>query len=186
MKTIVGLFEGHEGVGRARELLQVAGVGQDKVAVLDDTHQVWERMDCSHRQSLFKDAATGAALVGTIYAVFGLFAGVCDSLIGFPTGSCIGATIVFLLIGAFLGAFLGAFIGRAEAEKATHLYLEGVRRGFLLMLVQVEESNKTRVMRILEQENALQVRICDRVRKQAASGEWRMAKGRMGNQRNCE
>lgn len=165
MTAVAGLFERREDVEKASTRLLAAGLAPDHVQILDSPHAVWRHMDCSHRRSVLKDAAIGAALIGAVYGIFGVFAGLCDSTIGVPAGWCVGAAIVFLLIGAGLGAFSGALIGRAEAEKDTHLYLEGARRGDFVILAQVDDDLVSQAMHILRQERALGVRICDRARQ---------------------
>lgn len=164
MKTAIGLFERREDAERALARLQEGGLAREQASILDTPDAVRRRMDCSYKRNVIKDAAIGAALIGGIYAVFGLFAGLCDSAIGVPSGWCIGATVVFIVIGAGLGAFGGAFIGRAEAEKETHLYLEGVRRGNLLMLIRTDDDGAAQALRMMRQEHALGVRICSRAR----------------------
>jgi hypothetical protein len=165
MKAVMGLLDHGEALERAIGELQAAGFSGEQVDVLEDTHDVWLRMDCSTKRSVVRDAAIGAGLVGLIYVTFGVAAAISGVANDVPATWCTGAAAVFLLIGLGLGAFWGAFIGRAEAEKETHLYLEGVRTGRVLVLVWVEDARTSQAQRILRQANALGVRICGRARQ---------------------
>lgn len=165
MKAVMGLLECTVDVENALKELQRAGFPNQAVQVLRSTHDLEQSMDCSHHHTILKDAAIGAGLIGLIYGVFGVSAAASAVANGVPALWSAGAAGGFLVIGLGLGAFGGAFIGRAEAEKDTHLYVEGVRRGGTLMLVWVEEGRAMQAMGILRQAHALGVRTCTRARQ---------------------
>jgi hypothetical protein len=161
----MGLLACTAEVENALAELQRAGFPVQAVQVLSSTHDLQQSMDCSHHHTIFKDAAVGAGLIGLVYGIFGISAAASAVANGVPALWSAGAAAMFLLIGLGLGAFGGAFIGRAEAEKDTHLYVEGVRRGGALMLVWVEEGRATEAMGLLRQAHALGVRTCTRARQ---------------------
>jgi hypothetical protein len=167
MKAVMALLSPGDDVERAVAEMQAEGFSAEQICVLENERAIWERIDCSTRSSEVRDATIGAGLVGLIYAVFGVAAAISGIGNSMPAAWSAGSAVVFLLIGLGLGAFWGAFVGRAEAEKDTHLYLEGVRRGQVLVLVWAGESQGLQAMQILRQTHGLGVRTCERARPAA-------------------
>lgn len=164
MNAVIGLANRKGVVDGAVSALRAAGFDQQMIHVLANCHALRENMDCSCRRSVFKDAAIGAAVIGSVYAVFGVTAAWGAVLNSAPVLWSIGAAVVFLLVGMAMGAFGGAVVGRAEAEKDTHLYVEGVRRGDAVLLVWVDERRTAQALDVLRQSGALGVSICTRAR----------------------
>ena len=164
MNAIIGLVDRQENLDAALSTLQAAGIDQKRIRVLASCQELREHVACSCQRDVFKDAAIGAGLIGGIYAVFGVLAAWGAILNGIPTPWSIGAAVAFLLIGLGMGAFGGAFVGRAEAEKETHLYTEGVRRGAVVLLLWSEQRQTAQAIDLLRQSGALGVMICTRAR----------------------
>jgi len=164
MNAVIGLVDRQENLARALSELQSAGYGRQIIHVLASCQDLRQHVSCSCQRDVFKDAAIGAGLIGGIYAVFGVLAAWGAILNGIPTPWSIGAAVVFLLIGLGMGAFGGAFVGRAEAEKETHLYTEGVRRGAVVLLLWSEQRQTAQAIDLLRQSGALGVMICTRAR----------------------
>jgi hypothetical protein len=164
MNAVIGLVDRQENLARALSKLQSAGYDQGMIHVLASCQELREDVACSCQRDVFKDAAIGAGLIGGIYAVFGVLAAWGAIFNGIPAPWSIGAALVFLLIGLGMGAFGGAFVGRAEAEKETHLYTEGVRRGAVVMLLWSEQRQTAQAIDLLRQSGVLGVMICTRVR----------------------
>jgi hypothetical protein len=134
------------------------------IHVLASCQELREHVACSCQRDVFKDAAIGAGLIGGIYAVFGVLAAWGAILNGIPAPWSIGAAVAFLLIGMGMGAFGGAFVGRAEAEKETHLYTEGVRRGAVVLLLWSEKRQTAEAIDLLRRCGVLGVMMCTRAR----------------------
>lgn len=164
MNAVIGLVNRMDDMDGAVSALRAAGFDQQMIHVLANCHDLRENMDCSCRRSVFKDAAIGAAAIGGVYVVFGIAAAWGAVLNGAPVLWSVGAAVVFLLIGMAMGAFGGAFVGRAEAEKDTHLFVEGVRHGDAVLLVWADERRTAQAMNVLRQSGALGVSICTRAR----------------------
>lgn len=168
MNAIIGLVDRQENLDVALSGLQAAGYDRQMIHVLASCQELRERVACSCQRDVFKDAAIGAGLIGGIYAVFGGLAAWGAILNGIPTPWSIGAALVFLLIGLGMGAFGGAFVGRAEAEKETHLYTEGVQRGAVVVLLWSEQRQTAQAIDLLRQSGVLGVMICTRARPMLA------------------
>jgi hypothetical protein len=164
MNAIIGLVDRQENLDTALSGLQAAGFDRQMIRVLASCEDLREHVACSCQRDVFKDAAIGAGLIGAIYAVFGVLAAWGAMLNGVPALWSMGAAVVFLLIGMGMGAFGGAFVGRAEAEKETHLYSEGVRRGAVVVLLWSEQRRTAQAIDLLRQSGALGVMICTRAR----------------------
>lgn len=164
MKTVVALFERPEVAQRALNRLPLLGPDQASGQLLTSTTAVRQRMDCGQRKAIRRWAATGGLLVAPIIAVFAVLDAQRAIDFGIDPSWAIGASAGLLLGGIAIGAFIGALWGRDEIERETHLYLEGVRRGYVLAIVRVEEHLADRVMNILRQQGGLGVRICTRER----------------------
>lgn len=164
MNAVIGLVDRQENLDSALNELQNAGYDRQMIHVLASCQELREHVACSCQRDVFKDAAIGAGLIGGIYAVFGVLAVWAAILNGIPTLWSIGAGVVFLLLGLGMGAFGGAFVGRAEAEKETHLYTEGVRRGAAVLLVWTDKQRTAETMDLLRRCDVLGVMPCNRVR----------------------
>jgi hypothetical protein len=164
MNAIIGLVDRQDNLDTALGRLQAAGFDQQMLRVLASCEDLREHVACSCQRDVFKDAAIGAGLIGGIYAVFGVLAAWGAILNGIPTPWSIGAAVVFLLIGLGMGAFGGALVGRAEAEKETHLYTEGVRRGAVVVLLWSQQRQTAQAIDLLRQSGVLGVMICTRAR----------------------
>lgn len=164
MNAIIGLVDRQENLDAALSKLQAAGFDQNRIRVLASCQELREHVACSCQRDIFKDAAIGAGLIGGIYAVFGVLAAWAAIFNGIPVPWSIGAGVVFLLLGLGMGAFGGAFVGRAEAEKETHLYTEGVRRGSVVLLVWSEKRRIAEAIDLLRGCGVLGVMTCNRVR----------------------
>ncbi|MDV7391492.1 hypothetical protein RZS08_09075, partial [Arthrospira platensis SPKY1] len=104
-------------------------------------------------------AAIGAALGVLLYGPVGFFAGYLDcKLMG--CNQAIGATFLALglLIGLVGGGVLGAVIGLNNLEQHLYAYVEGVRRGELLLMVEAPAPLGKAVVSLLRQEQGTVVR----------------------------
>ena len=105
MNTVIGLFQDRMDQNRTYVELQSQGFSYDQMHVIEEASQFRNYMDCSYGRSMLKNTIAGAAFIGSIFALIGMAAGVCESLAGMPTGLCIGMGVVLLLLGALVGGF---------------------------------------------------------------------------------
>ena len=152
MTAITGLFLRQEDALRAVSRLPLLGIEGDAISILRTRREVREHLDCSQRRPIRKYAALGALIA---IAVFGFFAMLdCRTAIGLGIDPdlAVAETTAFALGGTLVGAFMGSLWGRDKAERETHLYLEGVRCGYLLLMVQAPEHRVAQTLNILAQQ----------------------------------
>ena len=151
MKTVIGLFQERMDLNSTTIELQSRGFSADQMHMIEKESQFRDYMDCSYARSMLANAVGGAVFIGAIFGLMGLVAGFCESLAGMPTDLCLGVAAVLLFLGALVGGLLGVVIGWAEVDRETHFYLEGLKKGHALLLVQTdEEDNVTLAQRIYE------------------------------------
>jgi uncharacterized membrane protein len=61
-------------------------------------------------------------------------------------------------VGAATGTLIGAMLGLGVEEEQAHAYAEGLRRGGVLVLAEVDETNAADVRVILNEANALDIK----------------------------
>lgn len=165
MNAVIGLVERKDDLDRALSGLQAAGFGRAVIDVLESSPTLWEQVNSSFRPSVRRAASIGAGLTGGAYAAIGISAARCAMAGGAPVSWSVATAAAFLLIGLGLGAFVGAFMGRVEAEQETHLTLNGVCQGGVLVLVWAEDHRTREAMRILREAGFPLVRTRTRTRE---------------------
>jgi hypothetical protein len=164
MKTYVGLIPDNEHVAHAGAALQAAGIPAAGISTLTRPADVWERLEGHSRFRVVRRSATIGALLGL--AVSAIYT-VPLVLMYCPEMGCSFATSVTVLVILALywllgGAFLGAIAGADRLEQGLYSYVEGVRRGARLMVVEAPAEQAAEVPRILEHESGLLVHSLER------------------------
>jgi hypothetical protein len=159
MKTYVGLIPDDEHVAHARAALQAAGVPADGIATLARPAEVWDRLAGHRRLRLVRRHAMIGALLGlaisAIYSVPLIFMYCPETGCSFGTSvSVLAILALYWLLG---GAFLGAIAGTDRLEQGLYSYVEGVRRGARLMVVEAPDDKAAAVPPILQHESGLLV-----------------------------
>jgi hypothetical protein len=159
MKTYVGLIPDNEHVAHAGSALQAAGIPAGRIATLTQPADVWERLEGHRRfQVVRKSATIGAILalaVSTIYTV-PLVLMYCPEM-GCSFATSVTVLVILALYWLLGGAFLGAIVGADRLEQDLYSYVEGVRRGAMLMVVEAPDEQAAEVPHILERESGLLV-----------------------------
>jgi hypothetical protein len=159
MKTLIGLIPDREHARAASGALRVAGISTGSTSALSRPAEVWERLGGRAKlQVVSRDGAIGAFLglgVSAIYAV-PLVIMYC------PEMGCASSTRFLLLaVMAFswtlIGALLGTIVGADQLEQDLYSYVEGVRHGGVLLVVQTPDEQAATIARILQQEKGLLV-----------------------------
>jgi hypothetical protein len=140
--------------------LKEAGIAGERIGVLSSSNSVGKLIGCDPGCVIRNYAVWGAAIGIGIYAIFGVAAALCQCVrMQFGIGYGIGAFIGSILAGTLVGGVIGVLAGAAEAEKDTHLYLQGVRLGGKVISIQVPNEDVDRVKEILTKENVSGVKV---------------------------
>ena len=146
--TVVGLFDDYEGADEAVKALHDYGIDSSRISLLTRDNDTLQR-----GSSIGTGAATGAATGGLVGLLAGLGAllvpGIGPVLATGTIASALGVTAVGAGIGAAAGGLLGALVDAGFSEEDAHFYAEGVKRGGVLVAVQVDRYNEDHVRDIL-------------------------------------
>jgi hypothetical protein len=171
MKTLVGLFDSYEDATRAVEVLQEQGVDKHAIGIV--AREDLLRKQFSGRQhAVVEDAGAGALSGATVGGILGALVGLGTLAIpGIGTvlavgtlAAAIGTATAGVGVGAAAGGLIGALVGAGVPKEDVLFYTEGMRRGGVLVTVQVNDD------RVLETLNTLrQARMVDMDQRR---GEW--------------
>lgn len=165
MKTLIGLIPDNEHVIRVQEALRATGISADKITTLVRPSQVWERLEGRKKLATAVRYALAGALLGLVVgALYGIPSGALNcSELGCPI---ITSTTLLLVISVYWvlgGAFLGVIVGIDRVEQDLYSYVEGVRRGATLVLVQAPTGRTSEITHILQAEHGLLVHSLETV-----------------------
>lgn len=159
MKTYLGLIPDNEHVMHAGSALHAAGIPERAISTLVQPAEVWERLGGHERMRVVRKHAVVGGLLGLavslIYAV-PLVLMYCPEM-GCSFGTSVSVLAILALYWLLGGAFMGTIVGADRLEQGLYSYVEGVRRGGRLMVVQAPDEKAAEVPRILEHESGLMV-----------------------------
>jgi len=159
MKTLVGLIPDNEHAVHAGEALQGAGIDTGRVSALARPGEVWERLGGQRKLHIVSRYGTYGALLGlavsTIYAL-PLVIMFCPEM-GCSSGTRFVLLGIMALVWTLGGAFMGTIAGADQLEQDLYSYVEGVRHGGVLLVVDTPDEQVAGVSRILRQEDGLLV-----------------------------
>jgi hypothetical protein len=160
MKSIIGLFCYEAAVDPAVERLKEVGIAGERISVLSNPKTINTLLGCDPACVIKNYTVWGAAIGIGIYAIFGVAAAICQcNLMQYGQEYGIGTFLGALLSGTFVGGFMGILVGAGEAEKDTHLYVQGVRLGGKVISIQVLDEDVEHVKHILSAENVMGVKV---------------------------
>ncbi len=168
MKTIVGLYMRKEEATRAVGVLENAGFSPARCA-LRSAGAIWQHLGCTPGRVLVTDFAICAVLGIALYSLLGVIVAVGEEALGFERTTAMGALSIFALAGVFVGGLLGFFFGLGKLEQESRLYLAGIGRGGVLLVVRTADEHAERAMDVLHQTDAEGVKICWRTSDHPAS-----------------
>ncbi len=167
MDTVIGLFENHDEAEQALEELETADFTRDEVGLLAQRDAVEDVLDADREEAAVESAGAGALGGSALGGLIGLLAGA--SAVAVPGigpalavgawASVLGTTAAGAGVGAAYGGLVGALIGFGVSEEQTHVYVEGVQQGGILVTVQSEEGKNARAAEILREHGAVAVNI---------------------------
>jgi len=151
MSSIIGLLRTDDDARRSIQKLKESGFPEDKIGIYTQESAIRKLLGCEPTYSVSRYVVWGASIGIAVYALFALFAGLCQcNLFQFGQGYGIATFLGGILAGAFVGGGLGCLVGAAEFEKDSHLYVQGARIGGRVIV---------NVKHILEQEKVSGVKV---------------------------
>lgn len=155
MFPIIGLFRNAEHYNDALIRLKAAGIPEERITILTQERDLRRFLGCDPICTVRNYIAGGAVSGIALYALFALFAGLCQcNLMNFDQGYFWFTLLGGGLAGAFVGGAIGGLIGMAVFEGDTHLYFQGVRLGGNVIAVHLHEGERETVRQILEHGHA--------------------------------
>jgi hypothetical protein len=154
METVISLLPNDEHLAAARRELAIAGFAPNRIAVLFQPADVWQRLGGHQRvRAVVKKAVLGGAIGLLVGALYGIPAGIFNCR--FMNCSLETSVVLWALITLFwilVGGFFGSIIGIDGLERDLYSYVEGVRRGDALLVVETPEERAPEARRILLRE----------------------------------
>lgn len=165
MKTIAGLFDTYHDAERGVDALQDRGITRDQVSVIARDTVLRERVVGSEDQSTAEGAGAGAVAGTAVGGLVGLLAGLSAFTVPgigpvITAGTLItalGSTAAGAGIGAATGGMIGALTSTGIPEEDAQVYAESVRRGGILLTIDVPDDRAPAVLQALDQANAVDI-----------------------------
>lgn len=160
--TVIGLFDTEAQAHRAVQDLMGAGFDHSQVSVVTaDPGGKYRKETVDESGNLASaGAVTGAASGLVVGGLIGLLVGA-TTLVGGPVGLVAAGPITGLITGAGLGmvsgGLLGALVGLGIPEEHAHIYAESVRRGSVLLTIDVPATEVQRAEAILLNAGAVNI-----------------------------
>jgi hypothetical protein len=159
METVISLLPNDEHLAAARRELASAGFTQNRITVLFQPADVWQRLGGHQKvRAVVKKAVLGGVIGLLVGALYGIPAGIFNCQ--FMNCSLETSVVLWALITLFwilAGGFFGSIIGIDGLERDLYSYVEGVRRGEALVVVETPEEQALEARRILLQEQGTAV-----------------------------
>jgi uncharacterized membrane protein len=166
MKSIVGLFEKYEDADKAVTALKEAGMKDEGISLLTRKDTYKTDPEGRTKEDASESAAKSAIGGGVTGGLAGLLVGLGSVLVpglgpviaGGALATLLGTTAVGAGIGAAAGGIVGTLTGLGVDQEEAQLYAEGVKRGGLLVIAQVEEGQAEMADTIMLDSNAIDIR----------------------------
>lgn len=145
MRTVAGLFERFEDAEKAVNDLHRQGFSPDQVNVIarDVVVQDQDQVGGRSGYAVTEGAIGGTAIGGLGGLLLGLSAlsvpGIGPVITAGSIFTALGSTAAGAGVGAVTGGLIGALAGAGISEEDAHTYAEGVKRGGVLLVVDVDD-----------------------------------------------
>jgi hypothetical protein len=181
METIIGLFHNHKDAERALDALEDAGFTRDALSLvaqegivdvedIDDDNDFFDvDTDNDGHIDAGEGAAMGATEGGIIGGIAGLLAGIgaiaipgvgpviAAGTLATALATTIGGAAIGAGSGAITGGLVGALVDAGVPDEHAHTYVEGVRRGGVLLTVHAHDSYADLAKNLMRQAGAADV-----------------------------
>lgn len=165
MKTIVGLYTQFEHANQAVKAFEEAGFDRQGMSILAREKVIKENAaeeEVTARE-VGKSAGAGILGGGVVGGLLGLLVGVGSVTIpgvgpAFAAGSlatALGSAAAGAGAGIATGGIIGALLQLSIPEDEANVYAEGVKRGGVLLVVQVDENREEEARRIMQSTDPL-------------------------------
>ena len=161
METIVGLVPDDVHVAEAKQEMKSAGFDENAIRVLRKPDDVWNLLG-GHKKSrvLFRNVAIGAIFGLVLGILYGTTTGYCNcTLMACPVGSSMICLVLIVLFCTFVGGFFSALISLGQLDRSLYSYVEGVRHGQILLVVEASRENGPKIQRILEKAHGKAIQV---------------------------
>ena len=157
MDTVIGLFKDRSDAHQAVAELEEEGFTQEEIGLLAQRDAVEDVLDVDFEEAAVESAEAGALGGSALGGLIGLLAGASALVVpgigpAVAVGSwasVLGTTAAGAGVGAAYGGLVGALVGFGVTEEQTHIYVEAVQQGSLLMVVQPENDRHALAEKIL-------------------------------------
>ncbi len=160
MKTVVGMFETTRDVDTALAELGKHGFGKADVSVVAK-REVLKESGLDITTGAEVGAITGATTGGIAGLLVGLGAitipGIGPILATGELLTWVGAMVLGLAAGAIGGGLLGGLVALGLPEHEAKVYVEGIRRGNLIVAVRAPEGRLPEAEQVLRASNAVDI-----------------------------
>lgn len=155
MAFVISLVPDEEHVTVTQKKLEAFGFAPEAVSILHKPAAVWRQLGGHEKRSVvFRHIAIGALLGIVVGALYGVPAGIFNcAFMGCPQTLSVILWALITIFWVIGGGFLGAIIGLDKIEYDLYSYVEGVRRGEALFIVETSEDRAPEAIRILRQEH---------------------------------
>lgn len=160
MKTIVGMFENTRDVDQALTELANHGFGKSDVSVVA-RREVLKESGLDITTGAEVGAITGATTGGIAGLLIGLGAvtipGIGPIVAAGEFLTWVGATVLGLAAGAIGGGLLGGLVALGLPEHEAQVYVEGIKRGNLIVAVRAPDERIAEAEEIMRAANAVDI-----------------------------
>lgn len=156
MQTVIGLVPADNHLQNVQTKLEEVGLASEQIQQLRQPGTVWQKLNGRrHLRTVNKYGWIGALAGVVITTAFGVVAaGILTPgyMQAHPTTS-ITVLVLAVLIGLGAGWLFGATVGMGDVDEYVYSYMEGVRRGDVLLIVPAPEEDSDAIVDILRSEN---------------------------------
>lgn len=147
MKKVIGVFMDPQQAEEATAELINAGINTDNISVLAQRGIVEEVVGEDKEEAALESAGAGAVGGTAVGGLIGLIAGASALLIpgigpmlaAGTWASVLGTAAAGAGVGAAYGGLVGGLVGIGVSEEKTHVYVEGVEKGGVILLVDPDD-----------------------------------------------
>lgn len=159
MPKLIRLLPAEVDVENLLQDLQQAGISLEQVQIVSDDRSARTLLGCDPVCTLRRYGLIGTLIGGGTYTIFAAIAAYCEcALFGFGISIGLGVFLGGVLAGAFVGGLLGLLVGLGLYEEADYRYMDALRGGGQVLVVNTSRQEAPHVQHLLEQKQALIVK----------------------------